>query len=217
MVRLKVRKKSNLIFILIGLLFIKIGITLIVYDYLSNKYSDSLDEKAIEEFYSDDKIFYENDQNLFYENEEKVEKQKEISTKNVDKINYIATIKIPKINLERGLVEPSSYLNNIKYNIQILKNSSMPDVEKTNLILAAHSGTARISFFKNLDKLKVDDEVFINYRNNIYTYKVVRVYDVNKNGKANLIYNKNRNNLILITCRYKTNKQIIVVCELVKN
>ncbi len=90
----------------------------------------------------------------------------------------------------------------------------MPDKEKSNLILASHSGTARISYFKNLDKLIVGDEVIINYRNNIYTYKVARVYDVNKNGKANLIYNKNKNNLILITCRYKTNKQIILVCEL---
>lgn len=204
---LKTRKKSKIVLFLIGLLFIKLGITLIVYKYISDKYSDSLVEKAIEEYYSDEKIFYEN------ENEPQ-EETKKISTKNVDKINYIATIKIPKINLEKGLVDPSSYLNNIKYGIQILKDSSMPDKEKTNLILASHSGTARISYFKNLDKLVVGDKVIINYRNNIYTYKVARVYDVNKNGKANLIYNKNKNNLILITCRYKTNKQIILVCEL---
>lgn len=207
---LKTRKRSKIVLFLLGLLFIKLGITLIVYKYIQDKYSDSLVEKAIEEYYSDEKIFYENE-------DEPQEETKKISTKNVDKINYIATIKIPKINLEKGLVDPSSYLNNIKYGIQILKDSSMPDKEKTNLILASHSGTARISYFKNLDKLVVGDEVIINYRNNIYTYKVARVYDVNKNGKANLIYNKNKNNLILITCRYKTNKQIILVCELEKN
>ena len=63
--------------------------------------------------------------------------EKKLFTKNVDKINYIATIKIPKINLEKGLVEPSSDLNNIKYGIQILKDSSMPNKEKSNLILAS--------------------------------------------------------------------------------
>ena len=131
----------------------------------------------------------------------------------MDKIKYIATIKIPKINLEKGLVDPQSYLNNIKYGIQILDGSEMPDKEKSNLILAAHSGTARISYFRNLNKMTVGDEVYINYRNNIYTYKVVRIYDVKKNGKANLIYSKNKSNLILITCRYKTDYQIIVVCE----
>ena len=207
MPKLEEKKKSKIVLFFLGLLLIKLGIALIVYKYISDKYSTSLEEKAIEEYYLDEKIFYESEK-------ETVEEEKKLFTKNVDKINYIATIKIPKINLEKGLVEPSSDLNNIKYGIQILKDSSMPDKEKSNLILASHSGTARISYFKNLDKLVVGDEVIINYRNNIYTYKVARVYDVNKNGKANLIYNKNKNNLILITCRYKTNKQIILVCEL---
>jgi LPXTG-site transpeptidase (sortase) family protein len=207
MPKLEEKKKSKIVLLFLGLLLIKLGIALIVYKYISDKYSTFLEEKAIEEYYLDEKIFYESEK-------ETVEEEKKLSTKKVDKINYIATIKIPKINLEKGLVEPSSDLNNIKYGIQILKDSSMPDKEKSNLILASHSGTARISYFKNLDKLIVGDEVIINYRNNIYTYKVARVYDVNKNGKANLIYNKNKNNLILITCRYKTNKQIILVCEL---
>ena len=41
------------------------------------------------------------------------------------KVEYIAAIKIPKINIERGLVAPNSYLNNIQYNIAFLKNQKV--------------------------------------------------------------------------------------------
>ena len=200
-------KKINLIFLIVGLLFIILGFFFIIFDYLSNNYQEVIEQKALDDFYIEESEV-NNEITITQEDEEK------ISTEKVEKINYIATIRIPKINLIKGLVSPSSYLNNIKYGIQILVGSKMPDEKKTNLILASHSGTARISYFKNLDKLSIDDEVIIDYKNNAYTYKVVRIYDINKNGKANLIYNKNRNNLILITCRYKTNKQIILVCEL---
>lgn len=209
MVKLKVKKKINLIF-LIGLLFIILGFLLISFDYMKDKILNNVEEESIREYYIKESEI---------EDEDTISKEDEktISTKKIEKINYIATLKIPKINLVKGLVDPSNYLNNIKYGIQMLDGSSMPDKEKTSLILAAHSGTARISYFKNLDKLSVDDLVFIDYKNKEYTYKVVRIYDIEKNGKANLIYNKNKNNLILITCRYKTNKQIILVCELIDN
>ena len=86
------------------------------------------------------------------------------------KIEYIAVLKIPKINLERGLVDPNSYLNNVDYNIQILKNSAMPDQRFGNVMLAAHSGNARISYFRNLDKLDINDNVSISYKGKIYSY-----------------------------------------------
>lgn len=65
-----------------------------------------------------DKITYEE----FYEEEritdsiEEPQKIEEVEDQN--KVNYIAILKIPKIKLDRGLVEPSSYLNNVKYNLQ---------------------------------------------------------------------------------------------------
>ena len=131
------------------------------------------------------------------------------------KIEYIAVLKIPKINLERGLVVPNSYLNNVDYNIQILKNSARPDQRFGNVMLAAHSGNARISYFRNLDKLDINDNVSISYKGKIYSYKVVNIYDIEKNGKAQIIRNKNVSTLTLVTCRHNTNKQMIVICELV--
>jgi LPXTG-site transpeptidase (sortase) family protein len=91
----------------------------------------------------------------------------------------------------------------------------MPDQRYGNVMLAAHSGNARVSYFKNLNKLEMDDNVSISYKGKIYNYKVVNIYDIEKTGKAQIIRNKNVSTLTLVTCRHNTNKQIIVICELV--
>ena len=197
------RNKSWLI--VIGSFLILFGIGLIGYDYYSNKVIDNQEDLAIEEFYQEEetKVLVEE-----IKEEPKEEKKEE-------KINYIAVLKIPKIKLVRGLVDRNSYQNNIKYNVQILKDSSMPDEEKGNVILAAHSGNARISYFKNLDKLTIGDDVSIEYKAVIYNYKVVDIYLIDKTGTAEIVRNKDKNTLTLITCKHNTNKQIIVIAELI--
>lgn len=128
---------------------------------------------------------------------------------------YIAVLEIPKIDLKRGLVEPKSWRNNVKYNIQILDKSSMPDVDKGNFILAAHSGNSSVSYFKRLKEMNTSDNVYLYYEGKKLTYKVVTKYDIPKTGKAEIIRNKEKNTLTLISCRTGTNYQIVVVCELI--
>lgn len=203
MVKRKIKSKSWLI--IIGSLLFLIGISFIVYDYFSNKSLNNLEDQALEDFYNEE---------IIIDDESTDDTQENIEVKEQVKINYIAVLKIPKINLERGLVDPNSYLNNVNYNVQILKDSSMPDVNKGNLILAGHSGNARISYFRNLDKLSLDDDVYIIYNNETYQYKIVDIYDIEKTGSAEIIRNKNKTTLTLITCRHNTNKQIVIICEL---
>ena len=197
------RNKSWLI--VIGSFLILSGIGLIGYDYYSNKVIDNQEDLAIEEFYQEEEI----EESVDEIKEEPKEEKKE------EKINYIAVLKIPKIKLVRGLVDRNSYQNNIKYNVQILKDSSMPDEEKGNVILAAHSGNARISYFKYLDKLAIGDDSSIEYNSVIYNYKVVDIYLIDKTGTAEIIRDKNKSTLTLITCKHNTNKQIIVIAELI--
>lgn len=197
------RNKSWLI--VIGSFLILSGIGLIGYDYYSNKIIDNQEDLAIENFYQEEV----KDETVEEVNEEPKEEKKE------EKINYIAVLKIPKIKLVRGLVDRNSYQNNIKYNVQILKDSSMPDEDKGNVILAAHSGNARISYFRNLDKLVIGDDISIEYNSVIYNYKVVDIYLIDKTGTAEIIRNKNKSTLTLITCKHNTDKQIIVIAELI--
>lgn len=200
------RKTKNKSWFIIGSLIILIGFGLIGYDCYSNKKIDNNEELAIEEFYNNEDISEEI-------HEEPVEEVKEEKQK--EKINYIAILKIPKIKLERGLVDPKSYLNNVNYNIEILKESSMPDEVNGNVILAAHSGNARISYFRNLDKLNIGDEISIDYKSNIYKYRVSDIYLIDKNGTAEIIRNINKSTLTLITCKHNTKKQIVVIAEMI--
>ncbi len=96
----KLKRKNKSWFIIIGSLLFLAGISLVSYDYFSNKQLDNKEEQALEEFYNIEEDTVE-------DNTEEPQKQEEV--KEQVKVNYIAVLKIPKINLERGLVDPNSY------------------------------------------------------------------------------------------------------------
>ena len=199
----KIKRKNKSWLILIGSLIFLTGVGLITYDYLSNKQIDNKENEMLEEF---------------YEIEEEIESIEEPQVieevKEQVKVNYIAVLKIPKIGLERGLVDPNSYLNNVNYNLEWLDGSSMPDEEKGNVIIAGHSGSSRISYFRKLDRLELGDDIYIIYNGKTYNYKVVDIYDIEKTGTAEIIKEKNTTTLTLITCRHGTSKQIVIVAKL---
>ena len=120
-------------------------------------------------------------------------------TNNPD-INYLAFLEIPKINLNQGLLPINSLYNNVNYHVEILKISDLPDKINGNFILAAHSGTSSIAYFRNLYKLKLDDLASIIYNNKKYTYKIVNIYNQTKKGSLNIYRDTNKTTLTLITC-----------------
>lgn len=132
------------------------------------------------------------------------------------KTNYIGTLEISKINLKKGFVDPSSKYNNISYNVTIIQGSQFPDVEKGNFILAAHSGTANISYFRNLYKLKIGDTAVVTYKNKKYTYKIVNIYYQTKQGYVGIRRDVNKSTLTLITCTKDNKKsQTVYIAELI--
>ena len=92
----------------------------------------------------------------------------------------------------------------------------MPDVDNGNVILAGHSGNSGVSYFRKLNKLQIDDKVSISYNGKEYVYKMVNSYEIEKNGYAHILRNAEKTTLTLITCKHNTNKQLIVICELVE-
>lgn len=199
--------KSQLI--VVGSLLILLGICVVGSKYVYNYFLDKEEDVKIEEFYQEQEKI---DINVIEETPE-IEEQE---VKQESKENYIAVIKIPKIGVEKGLCRKGSYCNNVNQNIQILNEADYPDVAKGNFILAGHSGSGRVAYFKNVYKLEIDDSISIVYGGFEYKYKIVNIYDVEKTGSANIIRNKEKNTLTLVTCRHNTNKQIIVISELVE-
>ena len=148
----------------------------------------------------------------YIENDDKVENDK---PNNVVKKDYIGYLIIPRISLNYGLVAKDSYYNHIDRNIQIIKESDFPNVEGGNLIIAGHSGTASISYFKNLHLLKVDDLAKVIYKGKTYTYKITNIYKDDRNGSVVIKRDKTKTTLTLVTCSYKDKKNhTVYIAEL---
>lgn len=202
--RINKYRKSRFI---IGSLFILIGTCLIIFDNYSNYKISKIEEKKVEEF------FVEEIQEEIEEPVEVVEEKKKENK--LINYNYVAVIEIPTINLKKGLVSKDSNYNNVNYNIEILDESDMPNIENGNFILAGHSGSGRLAFFKRLNELKLGDETYIYFNGIKYIYKVTNIYDIEKTGTAIIKRNYSTTTLTMITCRTNTNKQIVIISELV--
>ena len=204
---------------IIGSIYIVIGLFLVVTNGIK-VYADYYNEQQmLNEFYEKDKIAYEDDvgEELV---EEEVKKKEYKFTKTTDYIEdskydaYVSVLKIPKINLEKGLFSKKSKYNDVEHNIMIHEKSDAPTVEKGNVILVAHSGTAEVSYFKNLNKLVIGDKSELYYHGKRYTYTVTKIYEVPKTGSVKVENDENKNSLTMITCKHDTDMQIVIISEL---
>lgn len=197
--------KSNKSLVILGSLFLISGLSLFFLTSYTGFKTKTDEDIALDNFYIEEQPEEITDNTT---TKEVVEEKKETS------INYIAVLRIPKINLKRGLVDKDSKYNNIKYNIMIHKESDAPDKEGGNVILVAHSGTAGVSYFRNVDKLSLGDEIYLDYNSQTYSYKITNIYDIEKTGIAPIRKETTKSTITLITCRHNTNKQIVVIAEI---
>ena len=194
---MEVLKRTNR-YLAIGCFLIAVGVLFLTIKYIYNYFLDAKNEKESEEKIKD-----------FF----KIKEQGNV--KEIDN-SYIAILEIPSILLRKGLVDKNSPYNNINQNIQILKESNMPNNENSVLILAAHSGYGSVSFFKKLDNVNISDTVNIFYNNEKYIYEVVSIYEKNKDGKINIKNEGNSSILVLTTCSTRSrDKQLVVVARLI--
>lgn len=216
----KKKRKNNGQLIIIGFLFLIIGgISIIGFKYYQNYKKNNIEQQQIDKFIEvqrDIEITHDIDGTT---EEKPIEEAKEEVKENIvqNEENFIAVIEIPKINLRKGIYSKESSKNNVNKNIEILKESDMPDKNNGNFILAGHSGNSRIAYFKNLSKLENNDIAYIYYNGGRYVYKLVNSYEIEKTGEATINRNGQKNTLTLITCKHNTNKQIVFIFELMKD
>lgn len=201
------RRKNKSHSIIIGSLIIFLGITIPLSKYLYTTYLNKIDEEKIEDFFNETI----KEQVITSTDEVPLVQEKQTSS-----YNYIAVLEIPTISLKRGLVSKEEKSNNVNQNIQILKESNMPDVEKGVFMLAGHSGSGRIAFFHNLHCIKHHDLVYIYYNNIKYIYQVVDQYIETKDGDISIYRDKSKTTLVLTTCSQENKgSQFVVIAELI--
>ena len=212
----KKNKLKNSQLIQIGFLLILVGIGVVcIQPFQARKLKaiDTINQKILERE-ADDTISEAKEivSDVTTENVTETAKDtQEIYENSSEKISYAGVLEIPSIHLKRGFVSKESSQNKVNRNITILKEASMPDVENGNFILAAHSGTAAISYFKNLEKVNIGDLVYVTYRGKKYTYQIAHQYRVPKTGELNIYRDRSKRTITLITCASDNDVEQVVM------
>ena len=210
------QKRRNNIVILLGIILLSIVGGYYLYKYISYKEEVNYEIELINDYIDNNDI---QEEVIIEESDNKVEEVKiEKTEKKKDNKNYFMVIEIPKISLKKGLCKIGEPCNRVSKNIEIMQESDMPDKVNGNLILASHNGNTSVSFFNKLNRLKVNDTIYIFYNKIKYEYKLKKQYEINKNGTAIIHRDGDKTTLILITCkRHSKTKQIVYVAYLVKS
>lgn len=212
-------KKNNFKYqVAAGVILIISGIPLLLSNYIKEKrdvvFSEmnlALSEINNQTIYNDEVV---EDEEL--EDEELEEEPKEEQKKEYTYEEYAGILDIPKINLYKGFYNKTSNLNNVKFNLYVLKESDYPDITNGNLIIAGHSGNYNNSYFANLYQLELNDTIIVHYKNKDYTYKITKIYNEEKTGTVRILRDRNKTTLTLITCTKDDNyHQTIYIAELI--
>ena len=92
--------------------------------------------------------------------------------KDIAHSSFYMQLEIPKIALSQKIYTLDSNLNQIKYHVTLLPASTLPNTENSEIFLAAHAGSSKISYFRNLNLLTEDDVAYLTYEGYKYTYQV---------------------------------------------
>lgn len=208
----KIKNNKETILLAVGSLLLIIAF--ILYHYpkileINNQIYNDIQNKIFKENTSINSI--QVDVNVSYiEDEEEIKVEPEVSTP-----NYIAFLEIDKIHLNQGLLPKTSYYNHVNYHVEILDISDYPDEVNGNFILAAHSGTSNVSYFKNLYKLEIGDIAKVYYEGLVYRYELKNIYYQVKDGSVDIYRDSKKSTLTLVTCtKNDKNSQTIYILEL---
>ena len=201
----------------LGAFIILIGGFFLSYNYIQSKQVMAYDYMS-NIFYNNNNQKTESNEETSEENKEKdkvEEKEGETEKTNTVTNEYIGYLNIPKINLNKGFLDKNSEENNVDKNIMVIQESSYPDVDKGNLIIAGHSGPNWNAYFNDLHKLQIGDTATVQYKNKKYNYKIVNIYKQKNVGTIAIYRDYNKTTLTLVTCTnddYST--QTIYIAEL---
>ena len=115
-------------------------------------------------------------------------------------------IEIPCINLKQIVNMANDNFSNLNESLVYYKNNDY----RKKIIIFGHSGMGYGTYFNNLDKLNLNDIVYLDINNNKLTYYVSNIYMASKED-INILKEENKSILLLITCdKYDKNNRLVV-------
>lgn len=124
----------------------------------------------------------------------------------------IGSLTIEKLNIYQPIYPIANKKNNVDQNVTVLEGSISPAKENSIFFLAAHSGSGKIAYFKNLNYLAKKDQIKLEYKSKAYYYEVKEIWEIKKNGSIT-VPKEDKNQLVLTTCSpTKEDYQLIINC-----
>lgn len=201
-----------------GLLFILIGVSLFFSDFVVQKREETFTRVNVElnDLLAINDTVEENEDTTDDTVLEETPVEENIDHSSSQYETFAGVLNIPKINFSKGFYPKGSELNNVKFNLKILDVSSYPDEKRGNVIIIGHSGNYSNSYFGNLYQLALDDVASIQYQGKTYSYKIVNIYNQEKDGTVTIYRDVTKNCLTLVTCtKDSETQQTVYIFELI--
>lgn len=175
-----------------------LGLVIVSTVLIGKLYKSSIEKKTLEEF----------KEKFNYSEEEKKKTLEEI--KNGD---GIALIDIEKIGVHTVIAEGST-LDVLENNIGHFENTAMPG-ETGNFSIAGHRNTINNEVFRNIDKLKVGDEIKITTLTDIFQYEINEIFVTAPSDTDVLNQNLDEKTMTIVTCTNRGKDRYIVKAKLI--
>lgn len=207
-----------------------IGLGIFLYPHISSWMINNEVRDAIEEFKTNSSLAYSKQKDALYQammaynetlylsgqseiSDAWTFKQEEFKFNDYDyKNNAVATITIPKMELEMPIYLGATK-ENMSRGIVNLGNTSLPIGGKnTNCVLAGHRGYRGAAFFRNIEDLQIGDEIIIDNYWEQLKYNVYEIKVIYPTESEQVLIQGGKDMLTLITCHpYRNNYQRYVV------
>jgi len=131
------------------------------------------------------------------------------------KNNTIGYLSIPKMNIELPILLGASEENMKKGAVHLTETSYPIGGNNTNCVIAAHRGYSKKAMFREIEKLELGDNLYIdNFRERL-TYEVCEIRIISPSDTNQILIRENQDLLTLITCHpYRSNsRRYVVFCE----
>lgn len=131
----------------------------------------------------------------------------------IDKVNPIAYMEIPKIDLKVVIAEGIEE-DILKYAVGHFKETALPG-QTGNCSLAGHRNYDTGEFFLKVDKLESGDDIIISTKEDTFRYVVTKSFVVKP--EDTYVIDQGEDDIItLVTCTYDGKERLIVQGELKK-
>ena len=199
--------------VLIGYLFILLGIFMPLLAFTSMSYRELMANKNYASFkardsqVTDDLIDYnkkviKGDSNIIdpFDNEDYVG---DYDIKGIDKDEVFAYLIIPKLDMKKPIYLDATF-DHLDWGVAQVEGTSLPlGGMSTRSVIAGHRGWWGDLMFYNVDKLEVGDEIFIDGRTGLLEYRVTGTDIISPSDWESILPVAGKDMVTLLTCHPK--------------